>query len=50
MSLTMIQDFGDKMAVLLLKIEMLSTADPCDSNEFYTGEYIDPVFRFEELK
>jgi hypothetical protein len=37
------QDYADKMAVSLLKIELLSTAEVMDSSELYTGELIVPT-------
>lgn len=33
-------DYGDKVVVSLLKIELLSTADHVDENEYYNGESI----------
>jgi len=38
-----LQDFGDKMIVSLLKIELLSEAETMDTSEFYNGELLKPV-------
>ena len=38
-----LQDFGDKMIVSLLKIELLSEAETMDTSEFYNGELLEPV-------
>ncbi|KAI4675119.1 uncharacterized protein J4E88_008023 [Alternaria novae-zelandiae] len=36
-------DFGDKMIVSLLKIELLSEAETMDTSEFYNGELLRPI-------
>jgi hypothetical protein len=38
-----LQDFGDKMIVLLLKIELLSEAERIDTTEFYNGKLTIPA-------
>jgi hypothetical protein len=37
-----LQDFGDKMIVSLLKIELLSAAERIDTTEFYNGKLTTP--------
>lgn len=38
-----LQDFGDKMIVSLLKIELLSEAEIMDTSEFYNGKLLESV-------
>ena len=42
------QDFGDKMAFLLLKLELLAEAEKMDSAEFYNGKTFG-CFRVQSL-
>lgn len=35
--LTMVQDYGDKMAVQLLRVEMLTTMEPIDPSQVKNG-------------
>jgi hypothetical protein len=39
-------DYGDKLVVSLLKIELLSTADHIDGNEYYNGKLLSALVVF----